>query len=237
VFTHPTSTQSNSFKPVAHNLFVIAGRITHIFMNYGCQWVQDILVFLRCFCSASIRLFGHLSTKYADTVQKEFVLVQGHHKLYFISHVHGRHTFLSKPACRSHNPGWSSLCEAVTSLAELLKLRSVLSLCIRWVLCMLLLFSLLSIACRFRHRRSGSQAAVDGLPTSAAKGRSLFFEISGEGNLPRVAVARPSVRNRSGEPVLLFQRLVLGRSESLPLLLRNEGTLPCKVRTRVGHHC
>jgi len=37
-----------------HNLFVLAGRITFIFMNYGRQSVQDIFIF----CISSV-LFQH----------------------------------------------------------------------------------------------------------------------------------------------------------------------------------
>uniref|UniRef100_H2YKD6 Uncharacterized protein n=1 Tax=Ciona savignyi TaxID=51511 RepID=H2YKD6_CIOSA len=72
------------------------------------------------------------------------------------------------------------------------------------------------------------EATVDGLPSSVAKGRNLSFEISGEGNLPRVSVMRPRVRNKAGEPLLVFQRLLLERAECLPLVLKNEGTFPSK---------
>uniref|UniRef100_H2XZ27 Hydin adenylate kinase-like domain-containing protein n=1 Tax=Ciona intestinalis TaxID=7719 RepID=H2XZ27_CIOIN len=78
------------------------------------------------------------------------------------------------------------------------------------------------------------EANVDGLPSSVAKGRNLSFEITGEGNLPRVTVMSPKVRNKSGEPLLVFQRLLLQRTESLPLVLKNEGTFPSKVLTSVG---
>ena len=32
-----------------------------------------------------------------------------------------------------------------------------------------------------------------------------------------------------GQPLLLFKRILLGRSQTLPLLICNEGTLPSKV--------
>ena len=49
-------------------------------MNFGRQWVQDIFIFLHCFCSdsthwaypASTRLFGRLSTRYPHTVDQRF---------------------------------------------------------------------------------------------------------------------------------------------------------------------
>ncbi|XP_077975805.1 hydrocephalus-inducing protein homolog isoform X2 [Styela clava] len=73
------------------------------------------------------------------------------------------------------------------------------------------------------------EAAVDGLPSSVAKGRNLFFEITGEGNLPRVSITKPVMRNKTGDPILIYQRQLLGREENLPLTLTNEGTLPSKV--------
>ena len=70
---------------------------------------------------------------------------------------------------------------------------------------------------------------MDGIPSTIAKNRSLFFEVAGDGNLPRVTVAEPTVRNRSGNPVLMYQRLLLNREETLSLVLKNEGTFPSKV--------
>ncbi|XP_076808093.1 hydrocephalus-inducing protein homolog isoform X2 [Clavelina lepadiformis] len=72
------------------------------------------------------------------------------------------------------------------------------------------------------------EAAVEGVPTSV-RGRNLFFEISGEGNLPRVSVEQPLVRNKLGEPLLVFQRLLLARREVLPLVIKNDGTFPSKI--------
>lgn len=62
-----------------------------------------------------------------------------------------------------------------------------------------------------------------------ARGRNLFFEITGEGNLPRVSITKPVLRNKTGDPLLIFQRLLLGKEDRLPLTLENEGTLPSKV--------
>ena len=75
-------TQINFTKASVHNRFAIAGRITFIFMNYGRRRVQDDFSFLHCFrfasahwaFSASTRLFGHLSTKYPHTIDKEFLM-------------------------------------------------------------------------------------------------------------------------------------------------------------------
>ena len=74
------------------------------------------------------------------------------------------------------------------------------------------------------------EAAIEGVTQNQARGKSLTFEVAGEGNLPRVTVARPTVRNKRGQPLLLFKRILLGTSQCLPLELVNDGTLPCKVR-------
>ncbi|XP_049719569.1 hydrocephalus-inducing protein homolog isoform X3 [Elephas maximus indicus] len=73
------------------------------------------------------------------------------------------------------------------------------------------------------------EAALDGLPSNLAKNRSLMFDIMGEGNLPRVIVVRPVLCNQLGNPFLLFKRLLLGQSEKLPLILKNNGTIPAQL--------
>lgn len=65
--------------------------------------------------------------------------------------------------------------------------------------------------------------------SNLAKNRSLVFDIVGEGNLPRVTVVRPVLCNQYGNPLLLFKRLLLGHSATLPLVLKNNGTIPAKV--------
>lgn len=64
----------------------------------------------------------------------------------------------------------------------------------------------------------------------AIKTESLTFDISGEGNLPRVTVLRPVLHNKRGNPLLLFKKLLLGDSEKLPLVLQNNGIIPVQVR-------
>lgn len=63
----------------------------------------------------------------------------------------------------------------------------------------------------------------------AAKSRSLSFEITGDGNMPRVTIVRPVLRNKRGNPLLLFRRLFLGQSEKLPLILKNSGSIVVQV--------
>ncbi|XP_042653703.1 LOW QUALITY PROTEIN: hydrocephalus-inducing protein homolog [Tyto alba] len=74
------------------------------------------------------------------------------------------------------------------------------------------------------------EASLD-VPASPAttKAQSLTFDISGDGNLPLVTVLRPVLHNQSGNPLLLFKRLLLGSSEKLPLVLHNGGVLPVQL--------
>uniref|UniRef100_A0A8C8S7Z5 HYDIN n=1 Tax=Pelusios castaneus TaxID=367368 RepID=A0A8C8S7Z5_9SAUR len=73
------------------------------------------------------------------------------------------------------------------------------------------------------------EAFIDGLPSLVAKSRNLTFDITGDGNLPRVTILRPVLRNRRGNPLLLFKRLLLGCSEKLPFILKNSGVIPVQV--------
>jgi len=64
---------------------------------------------------------------------------------------------------------------------------------------------------------------VDGPPM--ARSRVLTFEVQGEGSLPQVTVIRPTVRNNKGIPLLLYKRLLIGKTQTLPLVLKNEGNI------------
>lgn len=66
-----------------------------------------------------------------------------------------------------------------------------------------------------------------------------MFELQGEGNLPQVAIIKPSLRNARGHPLLLFRRLLLNHSQRLAVTLRNSGTIPAMVfvETLSGGHC
>nr|XP_025038877.1 hydrocephalus-inducing protein-like [Pelodiscus sinensis] len=94
------------------------------------------------------------------------------------------------------------------------------------------------------------EAFLDGLPSVVAKLRNLTFDISGDGNLPRVTILRPILRNKRGNPLLLFKRLLLERSEKLPFVFKNSGVIPVQVmvdllddygafslKSRPGTHC
>ncbi|XP_021488188.2 hydrocephalus-inducing protein homolog [Meriones unguiculatus] len=73
------------------------------------------------------------------------------------------------------------------------------------------------------------EATLEGLPSTLARSRGLVFDIIGEGTLPRVTVIRPTLYNQHGNPLLLFKRLLLGHSEKLPLILKNNGTIPAQL--------
>ncbi len=40
---------------------------------------------------------------------------------------------------------------------------------------------------------------------------------------------KPSIRNKKGQPLLLFKKNLIGRCQVLPLLITNDGILPSKV--------
>ncbi|XP_069822484.1 hydrocephalus-inducing protein homolog isoform X3 [Dendropsophus ebraccatus] len=73
------------------------------------------------------------------------------------------------------------------------------------------------------------EATVEGIASVLSKSRNLTFDISGEGNLPRVTILRPALCNKRGNPVLIFQRLLIGQSQQLPFVLKNEGSVPAKL--------
>ncbi|NXA22511.1 HYDIN protein, partial [Ibidorhyncha struthersii] len=74
------------------------------------------------------------------------------------------------------------------------------------------------------------EASLDAPASPAAKkAQSLTFEISGDGNLPRVTLLHPVLHNKRGNPLLLFKKLFLGDSEKLPLVLHNGGTIPVQL--------
>ncbi|XP_072492710.1 hydrocephalus-inducing protein homolog isoform X2 [Notamacropus eugenii] len=80
------------------------------------------------------------------------------------------------------------------------------------------------------------EASLDGLPNFLSKTRNLTFDIFGEGNLPRVSVIRPILYNNKGNPLLLFKRLLVGQSEKLPLILKNNGTIPAQLHVDLRDH-
>ncbi|XP_061629909.1 hydrocephalus-inducing protein homolog [Phyllopteryx taeniolatus] len=63
--------------------------------------------------------------------------------------------------------------------------------------------------------------------TTNLKTKVLEFDIVGEGCLPVVSVIRPASKS---SPVLHFRRTLVGRTNSLPLVLLNDGNVPAQVQ-------
>lgn len=70
---------------------------------------------------------------------------------------------------------------------------------------------------------------LDNLPANMIKQRSIGFEITGDGTLPRFSIVKPTVRNRKGQTLMLFKRTVVGGEDRQTLVLANEGTLAAKI--------
>ncbi len=64
----------------------------------------------------------------------------------------------------------------------------------------------------------------------------LAFDIRGEGTLPRVTIKEPKLRNANGHAKASFSKLLVGKSQTLPLVVCNSGILPATVRfgQRIG---
>ncbi|XP_059507551.1 hydrocephalus-inducing protein homolog [Stegostoma tigrinum] len=77
------------------------------------------------------------------------------------------------------------------------------------------------------------EAVVEPTP-GVPKSKSLVFDIVGDGNLPRINVLQPKLRNKIGNPLLIYSRLLLGQTEKLPVVLKNDGTLPAQVSVNIS---
>ncbi|XP_076848184.1 hydrocephalus-inducing protein homolog isoform X3 [Brachyhypopomus gauderio] len=71
------------------------------------------------------------------------------------------------------------------------------------------------------------EAATSVLPTS--KGKVLVFDLMGQGNLPYITVLKPVQKNSQGQPVLQFNQLLVGKRQSLPLVIKNISSVPAQV--------
>ncbi|XP_067905917.1 hydrocephalus-inducing protein homolog [Heterodontus francisci] len=77
------------------------------------------------------------------------------------------------------------------------------------------------------------EALVEPTP-GVPKSKSLIFDIVGDGNLPRINVLQPLLRNKIGNPLLIYSRLLLDQIEKLPVVLKNDGTLPAQVSVNLS---
>lgn len=72
------------------------------------------------------------------------------------------------------------------------------------------------------------EAIVDNVADN--KNKTLSFEIRGEGTLPRVSVEKPIVRTKTGIQVLKFAKALLGKTQKLPIVIKNEGIITAKIK-------
>ncbi|KAJ3106206.1 hypothetical protein HDU97_006839 [Phlyctochytrium planicorne] len=72
------------------------------------------------------------------------------------------------------------------------------------------------------------EAIVENVDQSKTK--TLAFELRGEGTLPRVTIEKPTFKNKANLPYLKFKRLLVGTSQTIPIVLKNEGIIPAKVK-------
>ncbi|XP_069735049.1 LOW QUALITY PROTEIN: hydrocephalus-inducing protein homolog [Phaenicophaeus curvirostris] len=80
------------------------------------------------------------------------------------------------------------------------------------------------------------EASIDTKTSSEAnEAHSLTFSISGAGNLPQLTVLHPILRDKKGNPLLLFKKLLLGHSKELPLVLHNGGIVAIKLMMDLIH--
>ena len=69
-----------------------------------------------------------------------------------------------------------------------------------------------------------------------AKTSTLAFEVRGEGVLPHLSLVQPSERDSAGRPVLKFPRILRGKSSGLPIVVRNDGSIPTTARLDCPPH-
>ncbi|KAI8900319.1 hypothetical protein BC833DRAFT_523632 [Globomyces pollinis-pini] len=62
------------------------------------------------------------------------------------------------------------------------------------------------------------------------KNKYLSFEIRGEGTLPRVTVDKPTLKSKSGIALLKFRKLLVGTSQTLSIVLRNDGIISANFK-------
>ena len=103
-------------------------------------------------------------------------------------------------------------------------------------ICDVTVFKWFSAHCLLQYVTATFEAGVEVAAQSQVKGRNLTFEVVGEGNLPRISILKPIVRNKKGQSLLLFKRNLIGKEQTLPLHLVNDGTLPSKVKYDHVYH-
>lgn len=72
-------------------------------------------------------------------------------------------------------------------------------------------------------------------PAIVQKGRGLLFDIQGDGSLPRVSVTQPAATDQCGRHIMIFKRIVVGKSQTLPFTLSNTGHMPAIVSVQLDN--
>ena len=68
------------------------------------------------------------------------------------------------------------------------------------------------------------------------KTKSFTCEVRGEGTLPTLTIAEPTVVDPQGRPLVKFARLLRGRTATARITLKNNGILPAKARIEMAPH-
>lgn len=79
-------------------------------------------------------------------------------------------------------------------------------------------------------------ASLDVVVDNGSDPRTKQFtcEVRGEGTLPHVMVEAPDALDDAGRPMLTFPRLLLGKTHTLPVTLRNNGIIAATARLEMG---
>ncbi|XP_049339422.1 hydrocephalus-inducing protein homolog isoform X2 [Astyanax mexicanus] len=75
------------------------------------------------------------------------------------------------------------------------------------------------------------EATLEGASGMSPMGKSkvLVFDLLGDGNLPSITVVKPVQRTSQGQPVLQFNRLLVGSRQTLPLVIKNISSVPAQI--------
>jgi hypothetical protein len=79
------------------------------------------------------------------------------------------------------------------------------------------------------------EATVEGV--NDPKFKTITFELRGEGTLPRINIERPTMRSKTGLLMLKFKRGLIGTSQVLPIILKNDGIIDAKVKLDWNSSC
>ncbi|XP_051512768.1 hydrocephalus-inducing protein homolog [Myxocyprinus asiaticus] len=79
-------------------------------------------------------------------------------------------------------------------------------------------------------------AVFEAILKGSIRPKALVFDLMGEGNLPCITVLKPVQRTNQGQPVLQFKRLVVGRAQTLPFVIKNNGCVSAQVSIILQYH-